>query len=169
MGMRAIPVPRGLVTCPWGAFGDRVGRARGSARLRAEPSWTAASWARVSAIGRRINRIDSLLSLIFCRFRGVVVLSRRRVRHAQITLPTACARSLSHKTSARYQLRSSPAERHVCCQPARSRHTELSRRTEVGCAFFCVLFCFSSLILDAQKKEVTSKIMRTRAEKPLNT
>lgn len=26
------------------------------------------------------------------------------VRHTQITLPTACARSLSHKTSARYQL-----------------------------------------------------------------
>lgn len=26
MGMGAIPVPRGLVTCPWGAFGDRVGK-----------------------------------------------------------------------------------------------------------------------------------------------
>jgi len=130
-GTRAIPVPCGLVTCPWGVFGlETTSGRRGSAPLRTaelesniikKRYWSSCRSGRsvVSRGAVTTNCCDCYSWHYVCDPEVSVSLKLLRLRTV-IFKPSASSLPV----------------------PATNRHPELSRRTKVGC-FFSLLFFFS--------------------------
>lgn len=126
-----------------------LGSFRGpSARLRAQPSRPVASRARVTdpppAIGERKteDQIDSCAR---------PKLLPARHGHLALLPPGVSTRALETARVTKLTSRAPPSEICCrCCHPAGSQRTELSRRTEVGCAccvfFTVVVFSFKNVL-----------------------
>lgn len=101
-----------------------------------------------------------------CRFRGVVVLSRRRCATLRSRSPRRVRDHLVTKLLRVPTVIFPRGASRLLSACSKSTHGAVTANRGRLCLFLLFMLFFTSYF---RKKKVTSKIMRTRAEKPLNT